>query len=135
MWHTLMDRYTTHPHKNKNKNKNKYKNKKEPLCVSPCFRMLTGIELFLSLFWPLRDSRPSAPEIIRGEKYSESADVYSFGIVMWEVRLTTARAIVCVCLSSIVTVTQHKKRQEGKPHTYRCTVCVCACMVCVGFRY
>ncbi|KAE9412412.1 hypothetical protein Angca_007991, partial [Angiostrongylus cantonensis] len=28
----------------------------------------------------------TAPEIIRGEKYSEKADVYSFGIVMWEVR-------------------------------------------------
>jgi serine/threonine protein kinase len=23
--------------------------------------------------------------VIRGEKYSESADVYSFGIIMWEV--------------------------------------------------
>lgn len=27
----------------------------------------------------------TAPEIIRGEKYDEHADVYSFGIVMWEV--------------------------------------------------
>jgi serine/threonine protein kinase len=27
----------------------------------------------------------TAPEIIRGEAYSEKADVYSFGIVMWEV--------------------------------------------------
>jgi serine/threonine protein kinase/2',3'-cyclic-nucleotide 2'-phosphodiesterase (5'-nucleotidase family) len=27
----------------------------------------------------------TAPEVIRGEKYSEKADVYSFGIVMWEV--------------------------------------------------
>jgi serine/threonine protein kinase len=26
-----------------------------------------------------------APEVIRGDKYSESADVYSFGIIMWEV--------------------------------------------------
>ncbi len=28
----------------------------------------------------------TAPEILRGEKYSESADVFSFGIIMWEVR-------------------------------------------------
>jgi serine/threonine protein kinase len=27
----------------------------------------------------------TAPEVLRGEKYSEKADVYSFGIVMWEV--------------------------------------------------
>jgi serine/threonine protein kinase len=27
----------------------------------------------------------TAPEVIRGEKYSEKADVYSFGIVMWQV--------------------------------------------------
>jgi serine/threonine protein kinase len=27
----------------------------------------------------------TAPEILRGEKYSESADVFSFGIIMWEV--------------------------------------------------
>jgi serine/threonine protein kinase/ABC-type phosphate transport system substrate-binding protein len=27
----------------------------------------------------------TAPEIIRGEKYSEKADVYSFGVIMWEV--------------------------------------------------
>jgi serine/threonine protein kinase len=27
----------------------------------------------------------TAPEVIRGEKYSEKADVYSFGVVMWEV--------------------------------------------------
>jgi serine/threonine protein kinase len=26
----------------------------------------------------------TAPEVIRGEKYSESADVYSYGIIMWE---------------------------------------------------
>jgi serine/threonine protein kinase len=27
----------------------------------------------------------TAPEIIRGEKYDERADVYSFGVIMWEV--------------------------------------------------
>ncbi len=27
----------------------------------------------------------TAPEVIRGERYSESADVYSFGIIMWQV--------------------------------------------------
>jgi serine/threonine protein kinase len=27
----------------------------------------------------------TAPEIIRGEKYSEKADMFSFGIIMWEV--------------------------------------------------
>jgi serine/threonine protein kinase len=27
----------------------------------------------------------TAPEVIRGEKYDEKADVYSFGIIMWEV--------------------------------------------------
>jgi serine/threonine protein kinase len=27
----------------------------------------------------------AAPEVIRGEKYSEKADVFSFGIIMWEV--------------------------------------------------
>ena len=25
-----------------------------------------------------------APEILRGEKYSSSADVYSFGVILWE---------------------------------------------------
>jgi sterile alpha motif and leucine zipper-containing kinase AZK len=25
-----------------------------------------------------------APEILRGEKYEESADVYSFGVILWE---------------------------------------------------
>jgi len=24
-----------------------------------------------------------APEILRGEKYDESADVYSFGMILW----------------------------------------------------
>ena len=28
----------------------------------------------------------TAPEVIRGESYSEKADVYSFAIIMWEVR-------------------------------------------------
>jgi serine/threonine protein kinase len=27
----------------------------------------------------------AAPEVIRGEKYSEKADVFSFGVIMWEV--------------------------------------------------
>ena len=27
----------------------------------------------------------SAPEVLRGEPYDESADVYSFGIVLWEI--------------------------------------------------
>jgi serine/threonine protein kinase len=27
----------------------------------------------------------TAPEVIRGEKYSEKADVFSFGVIMWEV--------------------------------------------------
>ena len=27
----------------------------------------------------------TAPEVIRGDKYGESADVFSFGVVMWEV--------------------------------------------------
>jgi serine/threonine protein kinase len=27
----------------------------------------------------------SAPEVIRGEKYDEKADVYAFGVIMWEV--------------------------------------------------
>ncbi len=27
----------------------------------------------------------TAPEVIRGEKYGEAADIYSFGIIMWEV--------------------------------------------------
>ncbi len=26
-----------------------------------------------------------APEILRGEKYSEESDVYSFGVVIWEI--------------------------------------------------
>jgi len=25
-----------------------------------------------------------APEILRGEKYTSSADVYSFGVILWE---------------------------------------------------
>ena len=25
-----------------------------------------------------------APEILRGEKYTESSDVYSFGVILWE---------------------------------------------------
>jgi serine/threonine protein kinase len=25
-----------------------------------------------------------APEILRGEKYEEAADVYSFGVILWE---------------------------------------------------
>ena len=25
-----------------------------------------------------------APEILRGEKYSSAADVYSFGVILWE---------------------------------------------------
>lgn len=25
-----------------------------------------------------------APEILRGEKYLEAADVYSFGVILWE---------------------------------------------------
>jgi serine/threonine protein kinase len=27
----------------------------------------------------------TAPEVLRGEKYDEKADIYSFGIIMWEV--------------------------------------------------
>lgn len=28
-----------------------------------------------------------APEILRGEKYEESADVYSFGVILWEMMM------------------------------------------------
>ena len=26
-----------------------------------------------------------APEILRGERYQEAADVYSFGVILWEI--------------------------------------------------
>ena len=26
-----------------------------------------------------------APEILRGETYTESADVYSYGVILWEI--------------------------------------------------
>jgi len=28
---------------------------------------------------------PQAPEVMKGHRYSEKADVYSFGIILWEV--------------------------------------------------
>jgi serine/threonine protein kinase len=37
----------------------------------------------------------TAPEIIRGEKYAEKADVYSFGIIMWE--MLTRKYVSCAC--------------------------------------
>ena len=36
----------------------------------------------------------TAPEVLRGEMYSEKADLYSFGIIMWEV--TTPLRLVLV---------------------------------------
>ena len=26
-----------------------------------------------------------APEVIKGNKYSEKADIYSYGIILWEI--------------------------------------------------
>ncbi len=43
--------------------------------------------------------RCTAPEVIKGEKYGEAADIYSFGIIMWEVR--AAVVLLSVLLNSL----------------------------------
>lgn len=45
------------------------------------------IFFFLSFF--ISTPAWTAPEVLRGEKYSASADVYSFGVIVWE--MTTQR--------------------------------------------
>ncbi|DBA02936.1 TPA: hypothetical protein N0F65_005963 [Lagenidium giganteum] len=53
-----------------------------------------------------------APEVISGEKYSVSADVYSFGIIMWEIcEIAAPFANVSPGLIPILVV-RDKKRPE-----------------------
>jgi len=40
--------------------------------------------LLLLLLVDLLTLCQTAPEVIRGEKYSEKADIYSFGMIMWQ---------------------------------------------------
>ncbi len=44
----------------------------------------------------------TAPEVIRGEKYGEAADIYSFGIIMWEVMCFIAAAVLPIVVGAIV---------------------------------
>ncbi len=64
MWHPMLDRYTI-------------------IIIND----VLSLECMRQWSIPLTHwvQRVAAPEIIRGEKYSEKADVYSFGIIMWEV--------------------------------------------------
>ena len=58
-----------------------------------------------------------APEVLASQRYTESADVYSFGIVLWEISTrrvpfegthtlsaidTPYQSVICVCLTSLV---------------------------------
>jgi serine/threonine protein kinase len=63
-------------------------------CGTPCWTGICSSLFFFFFFFALlcskltlepRVPRVPAPEVIRGQKYSEKADVYSFAIVMWEV--------------------------------------------------
>lgn len=63
-------------------------------CLRPCIMRLTLPSSDL-LFLQLQVSRAGlegtieycAPEVLRGEPYTERCDVYSFGVVLWELLL------------------------------------------------
>ena len=59
-----------------------------------------------------------APELLAGEDYTESADVYSFGIIAWE--MTTNKV-------PFAGVPLHQIHQKVRP---RCRCC-CSCTTCV----
>ncbi|BCS82726.1 putative serine/threonine-protein kinase [Cotonvirus japonicus] len=53
----------------------------------------------------------TAPEIIRGEKYNEKVDVYSFGIVMWEVLTGKHPFVGCNFMKVTLDILEGKRPQ------------------------
>jgi len=51
-----------------------------------------------------------APEIMRGENYDESSDVYSYGIILWEVFNREIPFNTCSMLEMIEEVGYNKRR-------------------------
>jgi hypothetical protein len=58
------------------------------LVLAPCFGLIIQQKALGEAF-PLTSLLLQAPEVLEGDVASPTADVYAFGLVMWEVRWVT----------------------------------------------
>jgi len=54
-----------------------------------------------------------APEVLMGQPYTQAADIYSFGMILWEMSSGKPPVIVCF-ITSILIISAYKKATNGR---------------------